>query len=48
MTDEDVAVGESYPGVLTTVFWPLMPFSRGYVHINSSDVRPGSQPSQEI
>ncbi|KAL1664706.1 hypothetical protein GGF50DRAFT_54311 [Schizophyllum commune] len=30
-------VGESYPGVLTTVFWPLMPFSRGYVHINSSD-----------
>lgn len=31
-------VGESYPGVMTTVFWPLLPFSRGYIHINSSDL----------
>ncbi|KAI0768271.1 hypothetical protein BD413DRAFT_605453 [Trametes elegans] len=31
------AIGDSYPGVMTTVFWPLLPFFRGYVHINSSD-----------
>ncbi|KAL1744224.1 hypothetical protein HDZ31DRAFT_82832 [Schizophyllum fasciatum] len=30
-------VGESYPGVMTSVFWPLLPFSRGHVHIASSD-----------
>ena len=30
-------VGESYPTVLTAVFWPLTPLSRGHVHIKSSD-----------
>lgn len=30
-------VGESYPTVLSAIFWPLMPLSRGHVHINSSD-----------
>ncbi|ROV96566.1 hypothetical protein VMCG_07803 [Cytospora schulzeri] len=30
-------VGESYPTILEAVFWPLMPMSRGHVHINSSD-----------
>ncbi|TRM56965.1 hypothetical protein BD626DRAFT_516982 [Schizophyllum amplum] len=30
-------VGESYPSVMTSVFWPLLPFSRGHVHIASSD-----------
>ncbi|KAI5120562.1 hypothetical protein M0805_002512 [Coniferiporia weirii] len=30
-------VGESYPGVLSAIFWPLTPLSRGHVHINSSD-----------
>jgi len=29
-------VGESYPAVLTAVFWPLLPQSRGHVHIASS------------
>ncbi|KAF3762744.1 FAD-linked reductase, partial [Cryphonectria parasitica EP155] len=30
-------IGESYPTVLEAIFWPLMPLSRGHVHINSSD-----------
>ncbi|KAJ7173724.1 hypothetical protein C8R46DRAFT_1083796 [Mycena filopes] len=30
-------VSESYPAVMTSVFWPLMPLSRGHIHINSSD-----------
>ncbi|KAH7092879.1 alcohol oxidase [Auriculariales sp. MPI-PUGE-AT-0066] len=30
-------VGESYPAVMTTVFWPLLPQSRGHIHISSSD-----------
>ncbi|KAJ7460669.1 hypothetical protein FB451DRAFT_1405213 [Mycena latifolia] len=30
-------VSESYPAVMTSVFWPLVPLSRGYIHINSSD-----------
>lgn len=29
-------VGESYPSVLTAIFWPLIPLSRGHMHINSS------------
>lgn len=32
-------IGESYPAVLTAIFWPLLPLSRGYVHINTSDPR---------
>ncbi|KIY52405.1 alcohol oxidase [Fistulina hepatica ATCC 64428] len=30
-------VGESYPTVMTSIFWPTIPFSRGWVHINSTD-----------
>ncbi|KAJ7695029.1 hypothetical protein B0H17DRAFT_1056102 [Mycena rosella] len=30
-------VSESYPAVMTSVFWPLVPLSRGHIHINSSD-----------
>ncbi|KAJ7113667.1 hypothetical protein C8R43DRAFT_1138514 [Mycena crocata] len=30
-------VSESYPAVMTSIFWPLTPLSRGYIHINSSD-----------
>jgi len=30
-------IGESYPAVMTAVFWPLLPFSRGHVHIASSN-----------
>ncbi|THH04060.1 hypothetical protein EW145_g5799 [Phellinidium pouzarii] len=30
-------VGESYPGVLSAIFWPLLPLSRGHVHVNTSD-----------
>lgn len=30
-------IGESYPAVFTTVFWPLLPMSRGHIHINSAD-----------
>ncbi|ROV90476.1 hypothetical protein VSDG_08449 [Cytospora chrysosperma] len=30
-------IGESYPTILEAVFWPLMPLSRGHVHISSSD-----------
>lgn len=30
-------IAESYPTVLTTVFWPLMPLSRGHIHIASTD-----------
>lgn len=30
-------IGESYPTVLSAIFWPLMPLSRGHIHINSSD-----------
>lgn len=30
-------IGESYPTVLEAIFWPLLPLSRGHVHINSSD-----------
>lgn len=30
-------IGESFPTVLSTIFWPLMPLSRGHIHINSSD-----------
>ncbi|KAI4294607.1 alcohol oxidase [Schizophyllum commune Loenen D] len=31
-------VGESYPSVMTSVFWPLLPFSRGHIHIKSDDL----------
>ncbi|KAL1743688.1 hypothetical protein HDZ31DRAFT_40382 [Schizophyllum fasciatum] len=31
-------VGESYPSVMTSVFWPLLPFSRGHIHIQSDDL----------
>ncbi|KAK7712225.1 hypothetical protein SLS63_012463 [Diaporthe eres] len=30
-------IGESYPTVLSAIFWPLVPLSRGHVHINSSN-----------
>lgn len=30
-------IADSYPTVLTTIFWPLMPLSRGHVHIASAD-----------
>ncbi|KAJ7065215.1 hypothetical protein C8F01DRAFT_982101 [Mycena amicta] len=30
-------VSESYPAVMTSVFWPLTPLSRGYIHIASSN-----------
>lgn len=30
-------IGESYPTILNVPFWPLMPLSRGHVHIMSSD-----------
>ncbi|KAJ7626360.1 alcohol oxidase [Mycena polygramma] len=30
-------VSESYPAVMTSVFWPLTPLSRGHIHINSSN-----------
>ncbi|KUI66224.1 Glucose oxidase [Cytospora mali] len=30
-------IGESYPTILEAIFWPLMPLSRGHIHINSSD-----------
>ncbi|KAJ6262981.1 hypothetical protein Dda_1539 [Drechslerella dactyloides] len=30
-------VAESYPSVLSAIFWPLMPLSRGHVHIKSAD-----------
>jgi choline dehydrogenase len=30
-------IGESYPTVLSAIFWPLMPLSRGHIHIASSD-----------
>ncbi|KAF3912941.1 hypothetical protein ABW20_dc0104519 [Dactylellina cionopaga] len=30
-------VAESYSSVLSAIFWPLMPLSRGHVHINSTD-----------
>ena len=30
-------IGESYPGVMSAAFWPLMPQSRGHIHINTSD-----------
>ncbi|KAH8925577.1 GMC oxidoreductase [Atractiella rhizophila] len=31
-------VGEAYPGGLAyPIFWPLMPYSRGHVHANSTD-----------
>jgi choline dehydrogenase len=29
-------IGESYPSVMTAIFWPLTPLSRGHIHINSS------------
>ncbi|KAH7044678.1 alcohol oxidase [Auriculariales sp. MPI-PUGE-AT-0066] len=29
-------VGESYPAVMTAIFWPLLPFSKGHVHIASA------------
>lgn len=31
-------ISESYPTVLSAIFWPLMPLSRGHIHINSSDL----------
>lgn len=34
---EFVAESSRSPAVLTAIFWPLMPLSRGHVHINSSD-----------
>lgn len=30
-------IGESYPGVLSAVWWPLLPLSRGFVHVQSAD-----------
>ena len=30
-------VAESYPTSLNIPFWPLMPLSRGHIHIDSSD-----------
>ncbi|KAJ6561226.1 hypothetical protein DFH09DRAFT_1316335 [Mycena vulgaris] len=30
-------ISESYPAVMSSAFWPLLPFSRGHIHINSSD-----------
>ncbi|KAK6544735.1 hypothetical protein TWF694_001420 [Orbilia ellipsospora] len=30
-------LAESYPSVISAIFWPLMPLSRGHVHINSPD-----------
>jgi len=30
-------IGESFPTVLSAIFWPLMPLSRGHIHINSSN-----------
>ena len=27
----------AYPAVLQAIFWPTVPFSRGHVHISSSD-----------
>lgn len=30
-------IGESYPTVLSAIFWPLIPLSRGHVHINSTN-----------
>ncbi|KAJ6516811.1 hypothetical protein C8R47DRAFT_1268497, partial [Mycena vitilis] len=30
-------VSESYPAVMTSIFWPLTPLSRGHIHINSSN-----------
>lgn len=35
-------ISESYPAVMTSVFWPLTPLSRGHIHIKSSD--PFTQP----
>jgi choline dehydrogenase len=30
-------IGESFPFVMTSIFWPSLPFSRGYIHIRSTD-----------
>lgn len=30
-------IGESYPGIFMAAFWPLMPLSRGYIHINTTN-----------
>lgn len=30
-------IGESFPTVLSAIFWPLMPLSRGHIHIDSSN-----------
>ncbi|KAJ7035593.1 hypothetical protein C8F04DRAFT_1394688 [Mycena alexandri] len=30
-------VSESYLAVMSSIFWPLTPLSRGHIHINSSD-----------
>ncbi|KAJ6624909.1 hypothetical protein B0H10DRAFT_2212325 [Mycena sp. CBHHK59/15] len=30
-------ISESYPAIMASIFWPLTPLSRGYIHINSSD-----------
>jgi hypothetical protein len=30
-------IGESFPFVMTSIFWPSLPFSRGHVHISSAD-----------
>jgi choline dehydrogenase len=30
-------IGESFPFVMTSIFWPSLPFSRGHVHIPSTD-----------
>jgi len=30
-------IGESFPFVMTSIFWPSLPFSRGHVHIGSVD-----------
>jgi choline dehydrogenase len=30
-------IGESFPFVMSSIFWPSLPFSRGHVHIGSAD-----------
>lgn len=29
-------IAESYPTILSAIFWPLQPLSRGHIHINTS------------
>jgi choline dehydrogenase-like flavoprotein len=30
-------IGEAFPFVMSSIFWPSLPFSRGHVHIGSAD-----------